>query len=75
MTRPWQLYAEWMRKLYLYLDRNDAIGGMDHRNSTTSIAIQLFKTFVFDAKKVCFVHQHIRSCLLAGVHHPHPLCG
>ena len=46
-----KIYAEWMRKLYLYLDRVDVFSGSEHRETTTSVALRLFKEFVFDKKK------------------------
>jgi hypothetical protein len=46
-----KIYTEWMRKLYVYLDRNDTFSGSEHRESTTSVSLRRFKERVFDAKK------------------------
>ncbi|CAE7233640.1 CUL1, partial [Symbiodinium sp. KB8] len=53
--RRWEdhkIYSEWMRKLFLYLDKHaDDCSGAESRETTTSVALRYFKETVFDVKK------------------------
>lgn len=46
-----KIFTEWMRKMFMYLDRADNFARGERKLTTTSQSLQLFKTLVFDRKK------------------------